>query len=123
LAVVHLLAGCLLLAGCDRPDSATVQDAPLAGADAERGRRIMSHYQCGSCHVIPQVPAAAGRVGPSLDRYGSRSYIAGSLPNAPHTLALWIEAPASLLPDTTMPDMGASATDARDMAAYLMTLR
>jgi cytochrome c2 len=118
-----VLVGCLLLVGCGRQDGAPAPEAPLAGADAERGRRIMSHYQCGSCHVIPQVPAAAGRIGPSLERYARRSYIAGCLPNAPHTLARWIEAPASLLPETTMPDMGASAADARDMAAYLMTLR
>lgn len=95
---------------------------PLTGADAKRGQRIMAHYQCGSCHVIPEVPAANGRVGPSLERYASRSYIAGRLPNAPQTLARWIESPAALVPDTPMPDMGASAVDARDMAAYLMTL-
>lgn len=119
----QLLAGCALLTGCGRPEPAMTADDPLAGADAERGRRIMAHYQCGSCHVIPQVPAAAGRIGPSLERFGIRSYIAGSLPNAPQTLARWIEAPASLLPGTAMPDMGAPAVDARDMAAYLMTLR
>ncbi|MBL0726570.1 cytochrome c family protein [Piscinibacter sp. HJYY11] len=95
----------------------------MAGADPERGRRLMSHYQCGSCHVIPEVQAADGRVGPSLERYARRSYIAGNLPNAPDTLARWIEAPSSLLPGTAMPDMGASTPDARDMAAYLMTLR
>lgn len=83
----------------------------------------MAHYQCGSCHVIPEVPAAVGRVGPSLERYAERAYIAGNRPNAPDTLARWIESPAAVLPGTTMPDMGASAADARDMAAYLMTLR
>jgi cytochrome c len=113
-----VVAGCALPAGCARPDP-----PPLAGADLERGRRVMSHYQCGSCHVIPQVPAAAGRVGPSLERFGKRSYIAGSVPNTPYTLARWIESPASLQPGTTMPDMGASAVDARDMAAYLSSLR
>lgn len=97
--------------------------AALAGADAERGRRLMSHYQCGSCHEIPEVPAAVGRIGPSLVRYAKRGYIAGNLPNTPATLARWIESPGALLPGTTMPDMGAPATDARDMAAYLMTLR
>jgi cytochrome c2 len=83
----------------------------------------MAHYQCGSCHVIPGMPGAVGRVGPTLERYAVRSYIAGRLPNAPHTLVRWIESPSSLVPGTPMPDMGASAVDARDMAAYLMTLR
>jgi cytochrome c len=122
LAMACLLSACTLLAACKRPEPAYVPGEPLVGADADRGRRIMAHYQCGSCHVIPEVPAAAGRIGPSLERYGARSYIAGRLPNAPHTLARWIESPASLVPGTTMPDMGASAIDARDMAAYLMTL-
>jgi cytochrome c len=122
LSCVGLLMGCSLLAACSRPAPADAPGGHLSGADPERGRRIMSHYQCGSCHVIPQVPAANGRVGPSLEKYSARSYIAGRLPNAPHTLARWIESPASLVPATTMPDMGASAVDARDMAAYLMTL-
>ncbi len=122
LSAAPLLAALALLAGCGRPEP-MVPDAALAGADANRGRHLMAHYQCGSCHVIPQVPAADGRVGPSLARFARRSYIAGSLPNVPPTLARWIEAPTSLLPTTTMPDMGASAVDARDMAAYLMTLK
>jgi cytochrome c2 len=122
MALLSLLSACMLLAACKRPEPAYVGE-PLVGANVERGQRIMAHYQCGSCHVIPEVPAAVGRVGPSLERYAARSYIAGRLPNAPHTLARWIESPASLVPGTTMPDMGASAVDARDMAAYLMTLR
>jgi cytochrome c len=120
LVMAFALSVCALFTACGRPEPAT---APLSDADAERGRRLMAHYQCGSCHVIPQVPAAAGRIGPSLEHFGARTYIAGNLPNAPLTLARWIEAPVSLVPRTTMPDMGASTVDARDMAAYLMTLR
>jgi cytochrome c len=119
-----LIGACLvacLLPACGKPEPAP--GSPLAGADAERGRRLMSHYQCGSCHVIPEVQGAAGRIGPSLARYARRSYIAGNLPNAPATLARWIEAPSSHRPHTAWPHLGASAPAARDMAAYLMTLR
>ena len=104
------LAG-LLLAGCGASD-----------ASVARGQRLLAQYQCGSCHVIPGVPASRGRVGPPLDKFGLRSYIAGEIPNRPDTLARWIEEPAALVPGTLMPDMGASVADARDMAAYLLAL-
>jgi cytochrome c2 len=113
---------CLVVAGCDISSPAEPPDAP-AGADAARGQQLLSHYQCGSCHIIPEVPAAAGRIGPSLERFGLRSYIAGRVPNDSQNLATWIESPQSLVPDTRMPDMGAPAADARDMAAYLGGLR
>jgi cytochrome c1 len=102
-----------LLAGC-------------AGADSgggEHGRRLLAQYQCGSCHRIPEVPGARGTVGPPLDRWGSRSYIAGHLPNGADVLARWIAEPQALVPGTLMPDMGVSDEDARAMAAHLMTLK
>lgn len=106
------LAGMLLLSACGA--------APDAGV--ERGRRLLAHYQCGSCHAIPDVPGSRGRIGPTLHRFGLRSYICGEIPNRPDTLARWIEEPAAVVPGTAMPDMGASAADARDMAAYLLSL-
>lgn len=101
----------LLLGGCGAPDTGV-----------QRGQRLLAQYQCGTCHTIPAVPGSVGRVGPSLEKFGLRSYIAGEIPNRPDTLARWIEAPASLVPGTLMPDMGASPADARDMAAYLSAL-
>jgi len=101
------------------------RDPPHAAADAaqvQRGQRLLAQYQCGSCHSIPEVASARGHVGPPLAAFGRRSYIAGHLPNRPDTLARWIAEPAALVPDTTMPSMGVSAGDARDIAAYLMTL-
>jgi cytochrome c2 len=92
---------------------------PMAGGDAELGLRLLTQYQCGSCHAIPGVPAARGIHGPTLQAFGKRSYIAGRVPNFPDALAQWITAPAALVPDTTMPSMGVSPGDARYMAAYL----
>lgn len=97
--------------------------APAAAGDAARGARLVAQYQCGSCHAIPGVAAARGRVGPSLESYGLRSYIAGRFPNRQDLLAQWIERPSSLVPGTPMPDMGVPPADARDMAAWLMELR
>lgn len=80
----------------------------------------MAQYQCGRCHAIPGVEAANGTLGPPLADFGRRSYIAGQLPNRPELLRQWIVAPASLVPNTTMPALGVSEADARDMAAYLV---
>lgn len=92
---------------------------PVARGDAALGLRLLTQYQCGSCHVIPGVPAARGINGPTLQAFGNRSYIAGRVPNFPDALAQWLVAPASLVPDTAMPSMGVSPEEARHMAAYL----
>lgn len=111
------LSACLA-AGC------VLGGAPAApAADAARGRELMAQYQCGRCHVIPAVPAAQGRLAASLEGYGRRSYIAGRVPNDAATLARWIAAPQAVKPGTPMPDLGVAAQDARDIAAYLSSLR
>jgi cytochrome c2 len=94
-----------------------------ARGDAARGRALVARYHCGQCHAVPGVPAAQGRLGPGLEGYARRSYIAGRWPNEPVRLALWIAEPQALAPDTPMPDLGVSAGDARDIVAYLATLR
>ena len=91
--------------------------------DAALGRRLLAQYQCGSCHVIPDVAAARGTLGPSLQSFGRRSYIAGEVPNRTDSLVRWIMEPRTLVPDTTMPSMGVSVEDARHMAAFLHGLR
>jgi cytochrome c2 len=73
--------------------------------------------------VIPDVPAARGRIAASLAGFGRRSYIAGRLPNEPQLLERWLMDPAALVPGTAMPSMGVSLADARDLAAYLRSLR
>ena len=113
-----LLAG-LGVANCDAGTTGTAR----AGADADRGQRLLMQYQCGSCHTIPGVAAARGVRGPSLEAFGKRSYIAGRIPNRAEALARWISAPQALVPDTAMPNMGVSNADARDMAAYLGRLQ
>lgn len=94
-----------------------------ASTPAERGRLLLAQYQCGSCHSIPGVASAGGRVASSLKGFGARSYIAGRLANRPQTLARWIQDPKALVPDTAMPNMAVTPDDARDMAAYLLELK
>jgi cytochrome c len=107
----------LLMAAC-QPESLS-----RAGADPQRGRRLMAQYQCGSCHSVEGVFAADGRIGPALDRFGRRSYITGELPNTAERLQQWLVDPPASVPGTMMPVLGVSDADARDIAAYLLSLR
>lgn len=107
--------GSLLLCMCT---AASGQDARVT-----HGQQLLARYHCGSCHMIPGVAASRGQVAASLAAFGRRSYIAGRVANTPAMLARWITEPASVVPGTLMPSMGVSADDARDMAAYLGTLR
>jgi cytochrome c1 len=123
-ALATLMLACLALAGFGLGGCADEPEMPrgMAG-DAERGRLLLRQYGCGSCHRIPGVAAAAGTYGPPLDRYARQVYIAGVLPNTPEHLVHWIVDPQAVEPGTAMPDMQVSAAQARDMVAYLYTLK
>ena len=121
LAPVALLL--LALAACEQPAPPDAPFHTLPHADARRGQALLAQHQCGACHVIPEVPGAAGRIGPTLEHFGRRSYIAGALPNTPELLQRWLQDPPALVRGTTMPAMGVSPEAARDMAAYLLELR
>jgi cytochrome c len=119
-ALLLALVPLALASGCLGESRLPYADAPRA--QLQRGQALLAQYQCGSCHAIPEVPAARGSVGPPLAGFGRRSYIAGEVPNRPDMLARWIVQPKALVPDTLMPAMGVSADQARDMAAYLLAL-
>jgi mono/diheme cytochrome c family protein len=90
-------------------------------ADARRGQRALTQYACQACHLIPGVTGPETYVGPPLKDLAGRKFIAGSLPNNADNLARWIRDPASVHPLTAMPKMNVTESDARDMAAYLLT--
>jgi cytochrome c len=95
----------------------------LTGGEPERGRGLMRRYGCAGCHDIPGVRGADGRVGPSLRGVAGHLYIAGVMPNTAANLVRWIEDPLTQAPGTAMPRTGAAGQEARDIAAYLYTLR
>ena len=114
-----------LLAACTTASARRVSDAAVAatGGDPARGRQTLSSFGCGACHAIPGVRGARGTLAPPLTRFSQRSFIAGHLPNNAENLVNWIMHPQALAPATAMPDLGAPEQSARDMAAYLYTLR
>ncbi|MFL5615026.1 MAG: c-type cytochrome [Gemmatimonadaceae bacterium] len=95
----------------------------VSGGDADRGKAAIEMYGCGSCHTIPGVRDANGLVGPPLMMWSRRTYIAGEVPNTPDFLVRWIEMPQAIEPGTAMPNLGVTEGRARDIAAYLYTIK
>ena len=114
-----LLAVAIASAGACRAAEGSV----IPGASVERGRQSLAGFGCGSCHEIRGVTGAHGKVGPPLDGIASRSIIAGELPNTPEHMVRWIRDPVAIEPNTAMPNLQVSEETARDMVAYLYTLR
>jgi cytochrome c1 len=110
-----------VVAACSSPGSHQPAAEQHQG-DPSHGRTLIEHYGCGSCHEIPGVDGADGLVGPPLTEFGRRSYIAGQLPNNATNLERWIQDPPGVEPGTAMPDLGVGSIDARDIAAYLLSL-
>lgn len=95
-----------------------------AGAAAiARGRDVAARLGCGACHAMPGIAWPKGRVGPALDGFGDRAMIAGQLPNDPALLSAFVRDAPSLVPGTAMPAIPMRDDEARDIAAWLQSLR
>ena len=95
----------------------------LTGGDPARGPALMRAYGCAQCQTIPGVAGANGLVGPPLAGIANRMYVGGVVTNTPDNLIRWILNPKAIDPMTAMPAVGVSEGQARDIAAYLYTLR
>ena len=116
-----MLAGLLGVVGCNEAAGREPRFY-VAQGNTDRGKLAIETYGCGSCHTIPGVRVATGTVGPPLDFWSRRTYIAGEVPNTPDYLVRWIEVPQAIEPGTAMPNLGVPEGAARDIAAYLYTL-
>ena len=111
-----------VISGCKGGQTAHSHSVKTGGS-ADRGRAAIVKYQCGKCHTIPGIRGAKGVFGPPLIALSRRSYIAGNFPNTPDNLMHWIMSPPTMKPMTAMPQLGLSEQQARDVAAYLYTLK
>jgi mono/diheme cytochrome c family protein len=91
--------------------------------DPERGRTALHQYACVACHEIPGATGPKARVGPPLAGIATRRMLGGVVPNTQENMVRWLRAPQSIDPPTAMPDLGVTERDARDIAAYLATLK
>ncbi len=110
----------LMLAACDTSTS-RMPAVQVPGGNPARGNQLMVSYGCGSCHTVAGVAGANGKVGPPLTGFRERSYIAGELVNNADNLQRWVRNPQAVEPGTAMPNLGVTSTDARDIAAYLLS--
>lgn len=120
-------AACLLvvlgsLTGNCSPIDARDRSELMIG-DASAGRLIAERVGCAVCHTIPGVRGPAGRLGPSLHRFADRAFIAGVAANTPDALAQFVRNAPSVDNDTAMPEMPLTDREARDIAAFLYSLR
>jgi cytochrome c len=105
--------------GYGTPPYAAVQ----TGGNPDRGEEVILARHCGACHTIPGIRGAHGVVAAPLTEFALRTYIAGEVPNTPENLIRWIRDPREIEPRTAMPAVGLTEIEARDVAAYLYTLR
>lgn len=130
-STVAALLGLLMLAVvvvyvATRSVSEAIPAAPaqqVAGGDARMGPALFQKYGCGACHAVEGVRQGRGQVGPPLTGLARRAYLAGQLPNTPANLIAWIQFPQRIDPGNAMPDLNVTESDARDIAAYLYSLR
>ena len=119
-ALLWPAAACIALVACTPHDT---EARRLTGGDVQRGRIAIRQSGCQTCHVIPGVTGADALVGPPLNGIGSRLYLGGVLPNTPEHMIAWLRNPQEIDSLSAMPDVGVTERDARDIAAYLYTLR
>ena len=120
---VVLIAVVACMASCSGRHAVRDEAVMLTGGDPDKGIAAIGRYGCGSCHDIPGIRSASGTVGPPLGRIAVRTYLAGRLSNTPANMVQWIQHPQHVERGTAMPEMGVTEGDARDIAAFLYTLR
>lgn len=108
-----------ITAGCSQEEPVT----QVPGGDADRGKATIERYGCIACHTIPGIAGHGSNVGPPLTKMALRAYVGGVLPNTPRDMVRWLRNPPEVDPRTAMPNLGISDAEAKDMAAYLYTLK
>ena len=125
LAALATAAGAASVFGIYRQEAVETrtQAEAMTGGHVDAGKAAIARYNCGACHRIPGVAGAQGVTGPALNGIALRTQIAGVLVNNPPNLARWVRSPQHVLPGNGMPDHGITPREARDISAYLYTVR
>jgi mono/diheme cytochrome c family protein len=97
----------------------------LAGANLERGRKLMEDKGCAACHAFTGVQKLAGAPA-TVDPKGAAAAVALA-PDLRTTrdrmpgdvIITWIKSPKELKADTQMPEFPLPDADVRDIAAYI----
>lgn len=110
-------------AGTQMSAMTTPAGAAPAGAP-KTAEQLFQEKGCFACHVIPGVPTAVGKIGPSLQALMSRATIAaGKLPNTPENLRKWIKNPRAVKADTVMAPLPMTDQELDAIVAFLVKLK
>lgn len=105
------------------PRGAPLTPAPGVQGSPEEGRLLFHATGCGGCHTLKNVSSATGVAGPNLDNVVLRPTLAGEvIPMTFQTLSLFLIDPPRVDPGSSMPNVGLTADQARDIAAFLYSL-
>lgn len=118
-----VVVGALAVGSCRAPDVRTPTPAVADGGDQAAGRQAIIEHGCGACHRIPGIRTADALVGPPLDSWSRRSFIAGTLPNTAANLSRWLADPQEIRPGTAMPTIELTEAEIAHIVAYLFELR
>jgi len=99
------------------------EDHPKNGGNPDRGKQLIAQYGCTACHIVPGVEGPNGMAGPALDHFAARVAIAGKIPNTPDNVTRWLQNPQAMNVTSVMPNLGITPADAKDLAAFLGTLK
>ena len=117
----------LLALACNRDETSkalATPQPPKPIGNAGRGKELVAQYGCNVCHTVPGIDGPQGSLGPSLDGVASRPAVSfGAVQNTPENLVKFIREPASMNPQSSMPPIALTEADAKDVVAYLMTLK
>lgn len=95
---------------------------PLSTPDARAGQHLFEE-RCAGCHSV-RGTSAAGMQAPDLTHLASRRLIAaGQMTNTAEHRLDWIEHAQRIKPDSLMPSIALSASEAASLSAYLSTLQ
>jgi len=99
----------------------------IAGADLDKGRRLVDTKGCGGCHAFTGVSPLATSAPPPMD---GRDYERGRklAPDLRITrdrtsaarLVSWLTDPKAVKPDSAMPKIALSPEEVRDLAGYIL---
>lgn len=117
-AIAALMAVPLLVACKQQP----IERFTASESAVVRGRALVEATGCTACHAFSDIEWPRGRAGPSLEHFDGRGPIAGTLPNTPSQLAAFVRNAPATKPGSTMPAMPLTASEARDVAAYLYSV-
>lgn len=103
----------IMTAGCEQKTGAS----QTVAAEAEL---LLIERGCVSCHQYRALNQAQGLVGPPLDHFSQRPYIAGLIPNTVENLTQWLLNPQTFHVNSAMPDTGLSELEAEIISLYLL---